>query len=748
MKKILLITFFLFSSFVFANENVELEKLPKLIDADKYGIHYLDNELTDINTRDRILLNPPLQRELMIPLSLNGGRCPNSHAHRVFSLRQELEVVDLITDYSLDPFTNRYTYECSKYFYEKSDSLNFYFTFLYRYNISDFIDKSIAIDTEELQRDKEMAGNFVYEQNTQAMLDKFRNNAFESVENRKDLSSYLTSVFTIDADTIDLQKSADFNRVVLKNGNAEEEQFYVTSKIGAAYKWIKNMQNAYSEIAQTIMLFAFASLGAALFFYIIKFKKNKESELELSKFASYFFVGLLSFTPYAVTQKEENVTAQTSYTNLASSTITAVYSMITIINNKVAYTIVDSTVDNMLQNAGLENQITINKLIEEKHAKTQELQVAKAFKTQCENTFENLDLSVNQFLNDNPSLNYIGNNKHTYHALQHSAWIKQSATRGVSRPLCAKTIPKIQPLEYDLKMIKERLEIVKKTDYKTNVQLIKLIENVYKDIQSDGFIALPNAFIQIMILERELNYDLYKKKGLEQLEKEIEDMSKYSKEGIQEYVAEKIPFLMMPGSDTVLNLVTNAIKLPIISTGVAVPMAVLYGELFLENLPIYVLYIVSMISFMLWFAVMFLYTCLTYVMFAIIFFPKNYEVMQRYFKAVFLHSLKSTILIISIFITYVLTEFVKNYSNFKSDQMLMNVYNALDNTGKFTPVPFSVSLLSSLMQIAGTLLSVILVYLLLTKGTAIIYEALSGEKTQTSDEMENVAEQKIKSKGM
>jgi hypothetical protein len=280
------------------------------------------------------------------------------------------------------------------------------------------------------------------------------------------------------------------------------------------------------------------------------------------------------------------------------------------------------------------------------------------------------------------------------------------------------------------------------------MKVLKLVKNIYRDLETDGFVAVPNIFVKIMILEKEIKFDLYGQNELKKQEEEIEAISQMgSKDSVIEWIAQKVPFLMLPGADTVLSLSSSAIPLPFIGTAAGVTMATLYGQTFLEQLPIYVLYIISSISIMLYYTIMLLYTMLTYVLLAVIFFPKNYDIIQRFFKSVIVHSFKSLILIISVFLTYVLSTFFQNYSRFKSDELLMQLYNILDD-GSILPVPFSVSLLSSLMNVVGVILSSILIYLLITKASNIVYEALLGEKSSTSDEMENAGEQKLKSKGL
>jgi hypothetical protein len=745
MKKILIILFFCYS-FAFSEEALQS---PLLKNAEKYGVRYTSETKKIILNRDKIVENAPLLSPI-IPLSgTNTIKCPNSDTQKIFkNFNKDIIVGDFATDYNINPVTNQYRLECAKYIYNIDEATGWSdFTFVYRYFIDGEASPELKIDTQKVAAEKELIKG--YNDGTAVLLDNFKKDAFKKIEGRKDLSSYLTSIFSIDADTIDLGVSAENNRVV-KNNSVDEEEFYTTSRIGSLFKFVQKMQKEYNDIASTVMLFALLSLGGAAFFYVLKMKKQtKDQELELPKFMVYFFVGLLSFAPYPANIGEKTIDNQTSYTNLASSSISSIYSISTSASNKIAFITVDSVVENMLYNAGLESEVVKNKLIDEKYALMQKIKIDQNIKNQCESSFDGLNIAINAAQTDSPSVLNIGNNKADFHPLYHHARVKMSAKKdSVSIPLCSNTIPALAENEKKLELIENRLNLIQNTDISKNMKVLKLVKNIYRDLETDGFVSVPNIFVKIMILEKEIKFDLYGQNELKKQEDEIEKISQMgSKNSTIEWLAGKIPLLMMPGADTVLSLSSSAIPLPFIGTAAGVTMATLYGETFLEQLPIYVLYIISSISIMLYYAIMLLYTMLTYVLLAVIFFPKNYEIMQRFFKSVIIHSFKSLILIISVFLTYVLSTFFQNYSKYKSDEMLMQMYNILDD-GSILPVPFNVSLLSSLMNVVGVILSSVLIYLLITKASNIVYEALLGEKSSTSDEMETQGENKLKSKGL
>lgn len=745
MKKILILLFFCYS-FSFSEEALQS---PLLKNADKYGARYTSETKKIIINQDKIVENTPLLSPIVALSGTNTIKCPNSDTQKIFkNFNKDIIVGDFATDYNINPVTNQYRLECSKYIYNIDEATGWSdFTFVYRYFVDGEASPELKIDTQKAAAEKKLIKG--YNDGTAVLLDNFKKDAFKKIEGRKDLSSYLTSIFTIDDNTINLSESAEYNRVV-KNGSVDEEQFYTTSRIGSLFKFVQKMQKEYNNIASTVMLFALLSLGGGIFFYILKFKKNREQEMEMPKFLTYFFVGLLSFAPYPSNlAQNQKVNEKTSYTNLASSSISSIYGITTIASNKIAFVTIDSVVDNMLNNAGLESEVVKNQLIDEKYALMQKIKIEKNIKTQCESSFDGLNIAINAAQTDSPSVLNIGNNKADFHPLYHHARVKMSAKKdSVSIPLCANTIPALAENIKKLELIEKRLNLIQNTDISKNMKVLKLVKNIYKDLETDGFVAVPNIFVKIMILEKEIKFDLYGKNELKKQEDEIEKISRIgSKDSVIEWIASKVPLLMMPGASTVLSLSSGMVPLPFIGTGLGITAATMYSETFLEQLPIYILYIISSISIMLYFAIMLLYTMLTYVLLAVIFFPKNYEIMQRFFKSVIIHSFKSLILIISVFLTYVLSTFFQNYSKYKSDEMLMQMYNILDD-GSILPVPFNVSLLSSLMNVVGVILSSVLIYLLITKASNIVYEALLGEKSSTSDEMETQGENKLKSKGL
>jgi hypothetical protein len=440
MKKILIILFFCYS-FSFTSEVLEA---PLLKNADKYGARYTSETKKVIINQDKIVENAPLLSPI-VPLSgTNTIKCPTSDTQRIFkNFNKDIIVGDFATDYTINPITNQYRLECTKYQYNIDEATGWSnFLFTYRYFVEGEASPDLKIDTQKVAGEKELIKG--YNDGTAVLLDNFKRDTFKKIEGRKDLSSYLTSVFTIDADTINLSQSAEYNRVI-KNGTVDDQEFYTTSRIGSLFKFVLKMQKEYNDIASTVMLFALVSLGGGIFFYILKLKKqNRDQELEMSKFMVYFFVGLLSFAPYPANNGKNPINEQTSYTNLASSSITSIYSVVTIATNKIAYVAVDSVVENMMVNAGLENEVIKNKLIDEKYALIQKIKIESNIKNQCESSFDGLNIAINAAQTDSSSVLNIGNNKADFHPLYHHARVKMTAKKNsVSIPLCSNAIPSL-----------------------------------------------------------------------------------------------------------------------------------------------------------------------------------------------------------------------------------------------------------------------------------------------------------------
>jgi hypothetical protein len=143
---------------------------------------------------------------------------------------------------------------------------------------------------------------------------------------------------------------------------------------------------------------------------------------------------------------------------------------------------------------------------------------------------------------------------------------------------------------------------------------------------------------------------------------------------------------------------------------------------------------------------------LTYILLASIFLPKNHEIITRYFKAVIVHSFKSTILIFSIFISYIVGDFIINYIGFKASALQLEFYNIMRyGEGSFLDqgaIQVAIGLLVGVMNVAGGLLSAILIFVLITKGSNLVYQAIIGQSGGADDNMESEAAGKMKSKGV
>ncbi|MCK5110412.1 MAG: hypothetical protein KAQ94_02740 [Arcobacteraceae bacterium] len=571
--------------------------------------------------------------------------------------------------------------------------------------------------------------------------------------NQNNLSSYLVDILSLNKENIDLEKSSQYSKVVTYNNDDEStlNQLLITSRIGALFSFLQDLKHIYSNVGTTLFIASLISLFGGVFFFYIKLKKegnDSENDLKPTRYIIYIFITMILFSPFPISKINDDKTMDSTiiYTNLANTVVSSLYSTITYVNNNLSYYIMKSIITNQLKNSGIQTGVQTFKLIKTRNNLVKEIELNSIINKQCSNMYTYFDkMTISDSFNQKSVANH-SNHKFNYGANMPLGWVgtfnSNVTTYSFSLPACLKNRNIWINNKKEVELIKEQLRYADDATTQEIKITSDIIKSIYRGILEDGFLSMPFAYLKIQLLSQHIEPDKRSKSNAKRIEKELK---KYDDDNLLNYIARKIPLLLLPGSSTVLQVTKDTISFPILSSGLGLAAAITYSEAFLKQLDTFIIVAFMSIYFFLWLALLLLYVLLSYFLLPVCFMPNNHRIIGTYFKTIFIHSYKSTLILLSSLVAFIMSDLIKQFSNITIRKTILESQSML-NLGTLSSM--SLAVLEGVLIVVMSLASIFLIYTLISKASEFVMQAVGSTfKDSTSDMLQDVA-QKTRQKGV